>query len=144
MGIETVDTYFNAGVLCLNLTQIRKSRLPQRANYITRKSSGIKHWLHDQTILNLIYGKEVLTVPYSYNTFIKTWLPIEHNIKEAVGCAKILHLLGSKNNIQTKESVFAGFKKVYDYIMQDHLNELRINFQKCAPTNDLNDKTINN
>jgi|GEM_PF-3589373 len=132
-GIENAETYFNAGVLCMNLKGIRESRLPQRANFITQKKTKIKHWLHDQTILNIIYGEETLVASYAYNTFVRTYVDDFHDVAAAVKSAKVLHLLGSKNEPRRKESVFSGIKQVHDYIMEGRGDELKINFFKCLP-----------
>ena len=129
-GLPNTKTYFNSGVLCMNLKNIRASKIVQKANKLTQRSTKIKNWLHDQSILNLLYGEETLVTGYEYNTFVRTYKSKTYDIKDLVCKSKILHLLGTKNKPETKEKIFKGFSMVHDYIMNDRTNELVIDFQK--------------
>lgn len=63
------DRYFNAGVLCMNLDNIRKngSLFQQVMDYV---SDNPRTWLPDQDALNAIFSEKTLMVDEKWNYFI--------------------------------------------------------------------------
>ena len=97
LNIADGNSYFQAGVLVMNLDQMRK-------NNITRKSieilnSGKSFVFHDQCILNkLCYGK-VCYLPNCWNSYKSNLhISLEHNLQEmyadGITNPKIVHFTG--------------------------------------------------
>lgn len=68
-GQTTRDRYFNAGVLCMNLDNIRKngSLFQQVMDYL---NDNPRTWLPDQDALNSIFSGETLLIDEKWNYFI--------------------------------------------------------------------------
>lgn len=63
--IDSVDSYFNSGVMLLNLEKMRRDGISEKLFEAKRNSSDSN--LMDQNILNIVFNKAVRTLPVKYN-----------------------------------------------------------------------------
>lgn len=69
VGQITRDKYFNAGVLCMNLDNIRKNgNLFQRVMEYLKENP--QTWLPDQDALNVIFSEKTLLIDEKWNYFV--------------------------------------------------------------------------
>lgn len=99
MGIESSHFYYNAGILLLNLTALRRVDLAGQMNLFTQKNFG-RISAPDQDFLNYICQKKTLYIPPKYNMnyalekdiIAKIWDKKE--VKEAKTSPVIVHYIG--------------------------------------------------
>ena len=66
LGFEEQETYFNAGVLLIDLCRWRRSGLTDRAvEYIRRNTAALRH--HDQDAINGVLRGNILPLPLKWN-----------------------------------------------------------------------------
>lgn len=100
--------YFNSGVMLMNLSLMRKDKIPERL--IDYREHGYNE-LMDQDALNAIFKNHVLELPFRYNTQLmfadiqknidklKRYLYLNDNVKstdEIIDEAEILHFSGKR------------------------------------------------
>lgn len=66
LSLPAKDGYFNAGTLLINLDYWRKENVFEEALRITEVKSDVLLW-HDQDILNMLFHKYWLCLPYRWN-----------------------------------------------------------------------------
>ena len=113
LGKEAVG-YFNAGMLLMNLAQIRKDAIPERM--LKEFLEGPQYPLVDQDILNIVLNENVVYLPKKYN-----FLPdiIIYGEKE-----RIIKNYGIMKNVSIERYLddivilhYAGVKKPWLYIL---------------------------
>lgn len=77
---DTVENYFNSGVMLLNLQLMRKNNITEQ---LIEAKQNTKSYLMDQVVLNTVFDKRILLLPFRYNY-------------------QILSLPGTKDNIELK------------------------------------------
>lgn len=66
VDIDKYDTYYNAGVLLINLKKWRNDNVEQKfIDFINKKNGSVIH--HDQGVINSVLGNQALKVPLKYN-----------------------------------------------------------------------------
>lgn len=89
IGISPYTTYFNSGVLYLNLKEWRNKKIKELCLSIAQQ---YKQWLpsHDQSILNIICQGKFLLLPPSFNCLWEAHCP-----KPQKASKMVLHFAGS-------------------------------------------------
>ena len=91
IGLTDNDTYINAGVLLMNLKQMRQNKLGSKLLEATQElQNKIKY--QDQDIINIVCKGKILTADSIYNF-------TQHNIKREkskIKTARIIHYTGRK------------------------------------------------
>lgn len=91
IGLTDNDTYINAGVLLMNLKQMRQNKLGSKLLEATQElQNKIKY--QDQDIINIVCKEKILTADSIYNF-------TQHNIlreKNKIKAARIIHYTGRK------------------------------------------------
>lgn len=82
IGIPKTDTYVNAGVLVMNLDQIRKNNLTE----VFLKNIGNNYYFNDQDILNKCCFGRIGILDAEYNFFSVNW--------QKDSAAKLVHFAG--------------------------------------------------
>lgn len=106
--------YFNAGVLVLNIKKMNEDNICEKSIAIANEFEGIRGqkagWvnLHDQDVLNNVFGNKVSYLDYRYNYFVQ-------NKPDGIKDAVIVHFTGSdkpwgwkyRSNIPALKEYFA-------------------------------------
>lgn len=135
IGLKATDTYFNAGLIVMNLARIRALRLEQRfIRYIEKRGRLLTY--ADQEVLNAcIPEEEKIELPLRYNSYtvlhylsykqLKTLRHAEHmfseeNYEDAVAHPAVLHFTGCflegtrpwiEGDEHPKKAIFEKYKK---------------------------------
>lgn len=123
LGIPSEYTYFNAGIMLINVDYFRKNNFFDTAvNYYRQRKEQILWW--DQDILNGLLYDKVYLLPYKWNVktgdFQPEILPPAERLKwnpDISKDVKIIHFTGSfkpwhyKNNHPRKEEYFYYLRK---------------------------------
>lgn len=116
LGIPDSDSYFNSGVLLIDLQQWRTQQITERAcEVIAKHSDKIKQWA-DQDVLNMVFNGQWHRLDCRYNMmkgYVPEALPKKH-YKEFLSDKVIIHYNGQlKAWHRTSDSKFRHLYPLY-------------------------------
>ena len=105
----TLNGYFNAGVMAINLAKWREEKLASKLIWLTEESRELIRW-HDQDVLNIYFKHNWKRINSTYNTFSS-----QHRNPAPV----IIH--------------FGGLPKPWHYISSDYYKPLYRKYLRITP-----------
>lgn len=105
-----IKNYINAGILLLNLENLRKDNFLNKALTFDCNSKPIykRHWCHDQTIINELYQNKIKILNSKFNTQLDYRYQVK--INDIPSAAVLVHFLGIENKISFWELYFHNIK----------------------------------
>lgn len=106
LRLTGVKNYVNAGVLLMNLKNLRNDNFLSKALSFDCNSKSIfkKHWSHDQTIINELYQNKIKIIDVKYNAQLDYHRQVK--ISEIPNNSILVHFMGTENKISFWESYF--------------------------------------
>ncbi|TGE07946.1 glycosyltransferase family 8 protein [Hymenobacter fodinae] len=98
LGIESVDDYFNSGVLLVDINEWKKQRITEKALQIIKQEPELIKGYPDQDALNIVLKDNWYKLPVEYN-LMRLYVPNEvprRNLNKFVEDQKIIHYNGKK------------------------------------------------
>ena len=123
IGFKEDEVYVNAGVLLLNLKELRKNKISKELIEKTTELEGVIYY-QDQDVINIVFKNKIKTVDSIYN-FCNDNVRLE---KEKRNSAIIVHYTGRKKpwNYKCKNELKRVWRKYCKQCVREYLSEKKL------------------